>query len=100
MGGPLPRRGRRGPARSLLSTASQSHDHARVARALMEQLRRQRWTGAEIAASLCLSPSTVARWLRRRGLARLRQLEPPPPVHRYQWARPGDLVHLDVKKLG
>jgi len=66
----------------------------------MEQLRRQRWTGAEIAASLCLSPSTVARWLRRRGLARLRQLEPPPPVHRYQWARPGDLVHLDVKKLG
>jgi transposase InsO family protein len=38
--------------------------------------------------------------LRRQGLARLRALEPPVPVQRYQWARPGDLVHLDVKKLG
>jgi transposase InsO family protein len=66
----------------------------------VERLRRQRWTGAEIAATLQLSPSTVARWLRRRGLARLRQLEPARPVQRYQWARPGDLVHLDVKKLG
>jgi transposase InsO family protein len=66
----------------------------------VERLRRQRWTGAEIAASLQLSPSTVARLLRRRGLARLRQLEPPRPIQRYQWARPGDLVHLDVKKLG
>jgi transposase InsO family protein len=68
--------------------------------AWIERLRRQRWTGAEIAASLQLSPSTVARWLRRQGLARLRQLEPAAPVRRYQWARPGDLVHLDVKKLG
>jgi transposase InsO family protein len=66
----------------------------------VERLRRQRWTGAEIAAALQVSPSTVARLLRRRGLARLRQLEPAPPIHRYQWARPGDLVHLDVKKLG
>jgi transposase InsO family protein len=65
-----------------------------------EHLRRQRWTGAEIAATLQLSPSTVARLLRRRGLARLGQLEPVAPVQRYQWARPGDLVHLDVKKLG
>ena len=66
----------------------------------IERLRRQRWTGAEIAAALQLSPSTVARLLRRRGLARLRQLVPAVPVQRYQWARPGDLVHLDVKKLG
>ena len=66
----------------------------------IEQLRRQRWTGTAIAATLQVSPSTVARVLRRRGLARLRQLEPPTPVQRYQWARPGDLVHLDVKKLG
>src|SRR5215468_5764344 len=66
----------------------------------IERLRRQRWTGAAIAMTLQLSPSTVARVLRRRGLARLRQLEPPTPVQRYQWARPGDLIHLDVKKLG
>ena len=64
------------------------------------QLRRQRWTGAEIATALRLSETTVARILRRQGLARLRQLAPPAAVHRYQWARPGDLVHVDIKKLG
>jgi transposase InsO family protein len=68
--------------------------------AWVERLRRQRWTGAEIAAAVHLSPSTVARLLRRRGLARLRQLAPAAPIQRYQWAQPGDLVHLDVKKLG
>lgn len=66
----------------------------------VEQLRRQRWTGAQIAQALRLSETTVARVLRRRGLARLRQLEPPPPVQRYQWVRPGDLLHVDIKKLG
>lgn len=66
----------------------------------VEQLRRQRWTGAAIAEALQLSASTVARLLRRQGLARLRTLDPPVPVQRYQWARPGDLLHLDVKKLG
>jgi transposase InsO family protein len=66
----------------------------------IERLRRQRWTGAEIAATLQLSASTVARLLRRRGLARLRQLEPPRPVQRYQWPDAGGLLHLDIKKLG
>jgi transposase InsO family protein len=65
----------------------------------VERLRRQRWTGAEIAQALQLSASTVARLLRRQGLARLRQLAPPVPVQRYQWAQPGALLHLDVKKL-
>ncbi len=69
-------------------------------RALVEQLRRQRWTSAEIAARLRLGRSTVARLLARRGLARLRALAPQPPVRRYEYARPGELVHLDVKKLG
>lgn len=64
------------------------------------QLRRQRWTGAAIAQALQLSASTVARLLRRQGLARLRQLEPPVPTQRYQWRQPGDLLHLDIKKLG
>ena len=62
----------------------------------VEQLRRQRWPGAEIAQALQLSASTVARLLRRQGLGRLRQLEPPVPVQRYQWTRPGGLLHLDV----
>lgn len=64
------------------------------------QLRRQRWTGAQIAEALHLSPSTVARLLRRQGLARLRQLEPPVPVRRYEWTQAGALLHLDIKKLG
>jgi len=66
----------------------------------IERLRRQRWTGAEIASRLRLGRATVARLLQRRGLARLAALDPPKPVQRYEWARPGDLVHLDVKKLG
>jgi transposase InsO family protein len=66
----------------------------------VERLRRQRWTGAQIAQHLRLGRSTVARYLARRGLARLRALEPAGPVQRYERARPGELLHLDVKKLG
>lgn len=66
----------------------------------VETLRRQRWTGAQIAGALQLSASTVARVVRRQGLARLRQLEPPVPIQRYEWAHPGDLLHVDIKKLG
>ena len=65
----------------------------------IEQLRRQRWTGAQIAAALGVSESTVARTLRACGLARLAALEPPAPVQRYQWPHAGDLLHVDVKKL-
>jgi transposase InsO family protein len=42
----------------------------------------------------------VARWLTRVGLGRLSQLDPPEPVRRYQRERPGELLHLDIKKLG
>jgi hypothetical protein len=43
--------------------------------------------------------STVARTLSGLGLGRLRNLEPKPPVQRYEWERPGDLIHVDVKTL-
>ncbi len=66
----------------------------------IERLRRQRWTGAQIAEALQLSRATVARRLQGLGLARLRALEPAVPVRRYEWKQPGDLVHLDIKKLG
>jgi transposase InsO family protein len=66
----------------------------------IERLRRQRWTSADIAARLQLGRSTVARLLQRRGLARLRSLERPVRVRRYEWPHPGDLLHMDVKKLG
>ena len=63
-------------------------------------LRRERWTGARIAPAVALSRATVGRILRRVGLARLRQLERTAPVRRYERARPGELLHVDIKKLG
>jgi len=67
----------------------------------LEHLRREyRLTGAEIADKLGLARSTVAGWLTRLGLGRLESLEPKPPVRRYQRERPGELLHLDIKKLG
>ena len=63
-------------------------------------LRRRRWTGARIAEALELAVSTVSLWLRRLGLERLVKLEPKAVVIRYERRRPGELVHLDTKKLG
>jgi transposase InsO family protein len=63
-------------------------------------LRRQRWTGVRIAQQTGLSRCTVSRILRRLKLSRMRDLEPKPAVQRYEHAAPGDLLHLDIKKLG
>jgi transposase InsO family protein len=63
-------------------------------------LRRQRLTLISIAQQLGLSRATVARVCARAGLNRLSKLEPAPVVRRYERARPGELLHLDVKKLG
>ena len=63
-------------------------------------LRRQRLTGAHIAAKTGVSPATVSRVLRRAGISRLRDLEPAEPVRRYERDNPGDLIHLDIKRLG
>jgi len=66
----------------------------------VEQLRRQRWTGQRIAGALGLGSATVSRILRRLHLHRLRYLDPVPPLLRYEHPHPGDLLHLDIKKLG
>jgi len=66
----------------------------------VEGLRRQRLTGALIAKHTGLSPATVSRILRRSGLNRLKALDPPEPVRRYEREHPGELIHLDIKKLG
>jgi transposase InsO family protein len=63
-------------------------------------LRRERLTGWEIATRLGMPPSTVSTILTRIGLGRLSRLEPPEPANRYQREQPGELVHVDVKKLG
>jgi transposase InsO family protein len=66
----------------------------------VEVLRRQRFTGKQIAADLGVSPATVSRILRRLGLNRMRDLEPAEPVRRYEREHPGDMIHIDIKKLG
>ena len=66
----------------------------------IERLRRQRWTGKQIAAETGVSPATVSRVLRRLGLNKLSALEPAEPVRRYEREHPGELIHLDIKKLG
>jgi transposase InsO family protein len=63
-------------------------------------LRRLRMTAAEIAFCLGLALSTVSAVLRRVGLGKLSRLELPEPPNRYQRRRPGELIHVDVKKLG
>ena len=63
-------------------------------------LRRQRRTGRLICRRLGVSAATVSRVLRRAHLSRWRDLEPRPPVLRYQREHPGELLHLDTKKLG
>lgn len=67
---------------------------------LVVELRRSRMTGAQISKALKIPRSTVARVLQRAGLQRLKYLDPPAPVRRYEKQRPGELIHLDVKKLG
>ena len=65
----------------------------------IERLRRQRWTGKQIAVEAGVSPATVSRVLRRLGLNKLCAPEPE-PVRRYERENPGELIHLDIKKLG
>jgi len=71
---------------------------ARIAE--IERLRRQRLSGPAIARALGMPRSTVGAILRRLGLGRLRALDTPPPAVRYERARPGELIHIDSKKLG
>lgn len=65
----------------------------------IERLRRQRWTGKQIAAATGVSPATVSRVLHRLGLNKFSALEPE-PVRRYEREHAGELIHLDIKKLG
>jgi transposase InsO family protein len=69
----------------------------RVAR--VEQLRRERRTGVQIAQATGLSRATVSRILTRLQLNRMRMLEPKIPILRYEYPAPGDMIHIDIKKL-
>ena len=64
------------------------------------ELRKKRLTGDAIALRLGLCRSTVFRALRRLGCSRLSSLEKKEPIRRYQWEKPGQMLHLDIKRLG
>jgi len=82
-------RPRRSPARIAKGTAQR-----------IVSLRRRRWTMEQIAQALRVSRATVARTLARVGLSRLANLDPAPLAVRYERKHPGDLLHIDTKKLG
>src|SRR3954468_18128450 len=64
------------------------------------ELRQLRLTGAEISEQLGMALSTVSAVLLREGLGKRSRLEPPEPVNRYERSAPGELIHIDIKKLG
>ena len=61
---------------------------------------RQRRTGQQIAVEVGVSPATISRVLKHLGLNRIAALEPAEPILRYERAKPGELIHIDIKKLG
>lgn len=71
-----------------------------VLRKRVLELRQKRLVGREISETTGLPRATVSRILRKAGLGRLRSLEPPDPPNRYEHEHPGDLLHIDIKKLG
>ncbi len=77
---------------------SPSRTPARLVRRI-ERFRRRRWTAEEIAARLRLALSTVSAVLKRIGLGRLSALDPKPDPVRYERDKPGELLHVDIKKL-
>ena len=87
----------------LTDRSSRPHGGRTTAPATRDQiiaLRRERRTIRQIAEVAGVSSSTVARICRGAGLNRLRNLEPPPPPVRYEREHPGELLHIDIKRLG
>jgi transposase InsO family protein len=97
-------RWRNGGEPALADRSSRPHHSPRQlrGRALQAVARRraQRWSSCRIAATTGLPIATVVRAQRRLRLARLPRLTPLEPVQRYEWARPGDLLHVDLKQRG
>ncbi len=87
----------------LTDRSSRPHTTHATGKAVRERvlaLRREWRTVRQIAVIVKLSASTVARICRSAGLSRLRHLEPPPTPVRYERERPGELLHIDIKRLG
>jgi len=90
-------------AAGLADRSSHPHHSPRQTGSLLVEkvvaFRRGHMPGYEIARRTGLSPATVSRILRRAPLSRWRDLNPPPPIQRYEHPRPGDLLHLDIKGM-
>lgn len=88
----------------LVEGSSRPHRQPRRLAAPLEAavlaLRRTRATAWQISTALGIPRSTVTRVLARAGVNRIALLEPAPPVHRYEWPHVGDLLHIDLKRLG
>jgi len=97
-------RARSRQAEGLSDGSSRPHRQPRRLAAPVEAaivtLRRTRATAWQIGTALRLPRSTVTRVLARAGLNRIALLEPAPPVQRYEWPHVGDLLHVDLKRLG
>jgi transposase InsO family protein len=90
-------------AAGLSDRSSRPHRSPRQISSLLVEkvlaLRRGHMPGYQIAQRTGLSPASVSRILRRARLSRWRDLNPPPPVQRYEHPHPGDMVHLDIKGM-
>lgn len=109
--GVCPRTARKWLARYKAEGAAGLHDRSSRPKKLRAQtpeetsariiaLRRQRWTAAHIARETGVSSATVSRVLKRAGLSRLKDLDPAEPARRYERQAAGEMIHLDIKKLG
>ncbi|MGH3054124.1 MAG: IS481 family transposase [Gaiellaceae bacterium] len=87
----------------LADRSSRPHRSPRQTHSLLVEkvlaLRQGHMPGYQIARRTGLSPASVSRILRRARLSRWRDLNPPPPIQRYEHPRPGDLLHLDIKGM-
>ena len=84
-------------------TTRPAHSPTRLSRSKLEricELRLQRLTAEQISEQLGLARSTISRHLSALGMGKLPPLHPPPPVVRYEREHPGELIHIDTKKLG
>lgn len=98
------KRWRQGGVYSLMDRSSRPHRSPKrtpgSVRRQIVALRKERRTGARIADELGVSPASISRILRQEGLSRIRDLEgPPPPPRRYEWEKPGQMIHVDIKAL-
>ena len=92
-----------GPRGLYDRSSAPAHVHNRTAEGeveVIEALRRLRFTGPEIAELLDMATSTVSAVLKRIGLGKLSRLAAKEEIKRYEKQRPGELIHIDVKRLG